>query len=141
VDRQCGSSQQAVHFAAQAVMSGTSDVIIAGGVQSMSMIPIGSAMRAGRRLGVPHPFSGPRGWRSRYGAAPVSQLRAAERIAEKWAISREQMEVFALESHRRAITAIDEGRFAREIVPMGAVTVDEGPRRDTSLARMATLPT
>ena len=141
VDRQCGSSQQAVHFAAQAVMSGTCDVIVAGGVQSMSMIPIGSAMLAARDLGFTDPFSGSTGWQARYGAAPISQFRSAEMIAAKWDISRREMEAFALESHRRALRAIDEGRFDREIVPCGDVRADEGPRRDTSLEKMATLKT
>jgi acetyl-CoA C-acetyltransferase len=140
VDRQCGSSQQAVHFAAQAVMSGTADVIVAGGVQSMTMIPIGSAMTAAAGLGFSDPFSGSTGWRARYGDDPVSQFHAAERIAARWGISRRDMEAFALESHRRAVRAIDEGRFAREIVPYGDVGTDEGPRRDTSLAKMAALP-
>jgi acetyl-CoA C-acetyltransferase len=139
VDRQCGSSQQAVHFAAQAVMSGTQDVVIAGGVQNMSVIPIGAAMTCARELGHTDPFSGAKGWRARYGDRPVSQFHAAEMIAEKWNLSRIDMEAFALESHRRAIRAIDEGRFAREIVPYGALAVDEGPRRDTTLAKMATL--
>src|SRR5580698_829034 len=92
VDRQCGSAQQAVHFAAQAVLSGTADVIVAGGVQSMSGIPIGYAMTAAEPLGYTDPFSGSTGWRARYGDAEVSQFRAAEMIAEKWSISREAME-------------------------------------------------
>ena len=75
VDRQCGSSQQAVHFAAQAVMSGTADVVVAGGVQNMSAIPISAAMIAGERFGFPDPFSGSVGWRRRYGDVPVSQFR------------------------------------------------------------------
>jgi len=141
VDRQCGSSQQAVHFAAQAVMSGTADVIVAGGVQNMSMIPIASAMTVARELGFTDPFSGSKGWQARYGSEPLSQFRSAERIAERWEISRADMEAFALESHTRALRAIDEGRFTREIVPWGDVLADEGPRRDTSLARMATLKT
>jgi acetyl-CoA C-acetyltransferase len=140
IDRQCGSAQQAVHFAAQAVMSGTSDLIAAGGVQNMSMIPISSAMTAGEALGFTDPFSGSEGWRERYGTQEVSQFRSAEMIAEKWNLSREDMERFALESHRRAIRAIDEGRFAKEIMPYGDVTHDEGPRRDTSLERMKKLP-
>jgi len=140
IDRQCGSAQQAVHFAAQAVMSGTSDLIAAGGVQNMSMIPISSAMTAGEALGFTDPFSGSEGWRERYGTQEVSQFRSAEMIADKWNLSREDMERFALESHRRAIRAIDEGRFANEIVPYGDVTQDEGPRRDTSLERMQRLP-
>src|SRR6266508_988462 len=140
VDRQCGSSQQAVHFAAQAVMSGTSDVIVAGGVQNMSMIPIAAALTAAEPFGFTDPFSGSEGWRARYGEQEVSQFRGAEMIAEKWDVSREDMERFALESHARAGRAIDEGRFEREIVPYRDVAVDEGPRRDTSLERMATLP-
>jgi acetyl-CoA C-acetyltransferase len=138
VDRQCGSSQQAVHFAAQAVMSGTADLVVAGGVQNMSLIPIASAMTAG---GFSDPFSGSTGWRERYGDQEISQFRSAELIAEKWDISRAEMEAFALASHQRAVTAIDEGRFDREIAPIGSMTTDEGPRRDTSLDRMASLPT
>jgi acetyl-CoA C-acetyltransferase len=141
IDRQCGSSQQAVHFAAQAVMSGTCDVIVAGGVQNMSMIPIGSAWRAAKDLGFTDPFSGSKGFRARYGDELISQFRAAEMIAQKWEISRRDMERFAAESHARAIRAIDERRFDREIVPCGDVRVDEGPRRDTSLEKMATLKT
>ncbi len=139
IDRQCGSSQQAAHFAAQAVLSGTNDVIIAGGVQNMSLIPISAAMTAGEQFGFTDPFSGSVGWRQRYGTQEISQFRSAEMIAEKWDISREDMERYALESHGRAIRAIDEGRFAREIVPYGEVTTDEGPRRDTSLEKMASL--
>jgi acetyl-CoA C-acetyltransferase len=140
VDRQCGSSQQALHFAAQAVLSGTNDVIVTGGVQNMSMIPIASAMTVAQPMGFDDPFSGSEGWRARYGTQEVSQFRSAEMIAEKWSVSRDDMEAFALESHRRAVTAIDEGRFEREILPYRGVTTDEGPRRDTSLERMASLP-
>jgi acetyl-CoA C-acetyltransferase len=141
IDRQCGSSQQALHFAAQAVLSGTSDVVVAGGVQNMSMIPITAAMQAGVQYGFEDPFSGSAGWRARYGDEEVSQFRAAEMIAAKWDISREDMERFALQSHERAITAIDEGRFDTQIVPLAEVSVDEGPRRGTSLEKMAGLPT
>jgi acetyl-CoA C-acetyltransferase len=141
VDRQCGSSQQAVHFAAQAVLSGTSDVVVAGGVQNMSRIPISSSMLAGQQYGFDDPFSGSVGWQKRYGDQEVSQFRSAEMIAAKWDISREEMEAFALESHRRAIAAIDEGRFETQIVALAGVAVDEGPRRDTSLEKMAKLPT
>ncbi len=140
VDRQCGSSQQAIHFAAQAVMSGTADLIVAGGVQHMSAIPISSAMLVGEQFGFPDPFSGSRGWRERYGDQEISQFRAADMIAEKWGISREDMEDYALESHRRAVQAIDEGRFDAEIVPLGDVTVDEGPRREPDIAKMKSLP-
>ena len=139
VDRQCGSSQQAVHFAAQAVLSGTADVVVAGGVQNMSMIPIGYAMTAAEPLGFGDPFSGSVGWRKRYGDQEISQFRGAELIAERWGISRERMEEFALASHARAARAQDEGRFDREIVPYEGVTADEGPRRDTSAERMAAL--
>jgi acetyl-CoA C-acetyltransferase len=140
VDRQCGSSQQAVHFAAQAVLSGTADLIVAGGVQNMSAVPIASAMLAGRPLGFDDPFSGSAGWRERYGDQEISQFRAAELIAAKWSLSREEMEEYALSSHRRALRAIDEGRFSREIVPIDGVDTDEGPRRDTTPAKMASLP-
>jgi acetyl-CoA C-acetyltransferase len=141
IDRQCGSSQQALHFAAQGVMSGTQDVVVAGGVQNMSQIPIGSAFRAAAAIGLeqPDPFSGSKGWVARYGNQPVNQFYGAELIAEKWGISREDMEGFALESHRRAIQAIDEGRFDREISTYEGVTTDEGPRRDTSLEKMQSL--
>jgi acetyl-CoA C-acetyltransferase len=141
VDRQCGSSQQAVHFAAQAVMSGTADVVVAGGVQNMSMIPISSAMIVAQPMGFNDPFSGSEGWRKRYGDQEVSQFRSAEMIAEKWRATREDMERFAFESHRRAIAAIDSGRFAGQIAPIAGVENDEGPRRDTSLEKMATLKT
>ncbi len=141
IDRQCGSSQQAVHFAAQAVLSGTSDVVVAGGVQNMSMIPISSAMTLAQPLGFDDPFSGSTGWRARYGDEEVSQFRAAEMIAGKWGIGREDMERFALQSHQRALQANDEDRFASQIVPVAGLTVDEGPRRGTSLEKMAALPT
>ena len=141
VDRQCGSSQQAVHFAAQAVMSGTADLVVAGGVQNMSQIPIAAAMTVAAQFGITDPFSGSRGWKARYGDQPVSQFHAAELIAEKWDVSRDAMEDFALESHRRALAAIDAGRFEREIVPYEGFAVDEGPRRDTSKEAMAGLRT
>ncbi|WP_037043665.1 acetyl-CoA C-acetyltransferase [Pseudonocardia halophobica] len=141
VDRQCGSSQQAVSFAAQAVMSGTQDLVIAGGVQNMSQYPILSSFGAGEPYGAVDPWNTSPGWAARYGDQEISQFRSAEMIAEKWEISREDMEVFALESHHRALRAIDEGRFEREIVPLGEVTTDEGPRRDTSLEKLAALKT
>jgi acetyl-CoA C-acetyltransferase len=140
VDRQCGSSQQAVHFGAQAVGSGTADLIIAGGVQNMSQIPIASAMVVGQQFGFDTPFGGSVGWTERYGSEEVSQFNGAELIAEKWDISREDLERWALQSHERARTAIAEGRFDREIVPIGDVTTDEGPR-ETSLEKMASLKT
>jgi len=141
VDRQCGSSQQAVHFASQAVMSGTSDLVVAGGVQNMSAIPISSAMMFGQQLGFETPFAGAVGWAERFGDQEISQFSGADMIAERWDISRERMEEFALESHRRALAAIDDGRFKNEIVPFGDFAVDEGPRADTSLEKMAELKT
>lgn len=128
IDRQCGSSQQAVHFAAQGVMSGTQDLVVAAGLQNMSRIPISSAMLVAEQFGDTDPFSGSTGWVERYGDQEVSQFRGADMIAEKWEISREDMEEFAMESHRRAITARAEGRFDNEIVELAGLTFDEGPR-------------
>jgi acetyl-CoA C-acetyltransferase len=141
VDRQCGSSQQAVHFAAQGVMSGTADLIVAGGVQNMSQVPIAYSFGAAQSLGFTDPYSGSDGWRRRYGEGEVTQYRAAEMIAEKWDLSREAMEVYSLESHRRAIAAQEAGKFDSEIIPLSNVTRDEGPRADTTLEKMATLKT
>ena len=138
IDRQCGSSQQALHFAAQAVMSGTQDVIAVGGVQTMTQIPISSAMLAGQVLGFSDPFSGSKGWQARFGNQSVNQFYAAQRIADHWDISRQQMEAYALESHRRALDAIAGRRFVDEIVPCEGVWDDETPRH-TSLAKMAEL--
>jgi len=128
VDRQCGSSQQALHFAAQAVLSGTMDVVVAGGVQQMSQIPISAAMLTGQEYGFEDPFTGSAGWVDRYGTQEVSQFRSAEMIAEKWDLSRDDMERFSVRSHERAIQARAEGRFDGEIVPLGDCTADEGPR-------------
>jgi acetyl-CoA C-acetyltransferase len=128
IDRQCGSSQQAVHFAAQGVMSGTADVIVAAGVQNMSMIPISTSMTVGTTMGLSEPFVGSEGWVKRYGTQEVSQFRGAEMIAEKWNFSREDMETFAVQSHTRALQARAEGRFDNEIVPMNGLTFDEGVR-------------
>ena len=139
IDRQCGSSQQAVHFAAQAVMSGTQDLLVAGGVQTMNQIPISAAMVAGQAYGQPDPFSGSRGWRERYGTQEVSQFRAAEMIAEKWHISRREMEEFALESNRRALAALERGVFERETAPLNGLSADETPRLGTTLEKMAQL--
>lgn len=139
IDRQCGSSQQAVHFAAQAILSGDMDIVIAGGVESMSRVPMGST----RKHSQPSEQLS-----SRYEL--INQGLSAERIAEKWGFSRNQLDEFSLLSHKRAIQAQNEGRFDREIVPvevlddLGAktlVTQDEGPRRGTSLEKLATLPT
>jgi acetyl-CoA C-acetyltransferase len=139
VDRQCGSAQQAVHFAAMGIMSGTQDLVVAGGVQTMNAIPISSAMLAGRAYGFDEPFGGSEGWRRRYGPGEVSQFNGAEMIAERWQIDRAEMESFAAASHAKAIAAIDAGRFTSEITPIADVTQDEPPRRDTTPEKMATL--
>ena len=139
VDRQCGSSQQAVHFAAQAIMSGTSDVVIAGGVQNMNMIPISYAMLAGQSLGFDDPFSGSKGWLERYGKQEVSQFNSAQMIAKKWNLSREEMENYAYQSHQKAMHAIKSGYFENEIISVGTFYQDETPRAETSLEKMASL--
>jgi acetyl-CoA C-acetyltransferase len=137
IDRQCGSSQQAVHFAAQGVLSGTQDLVVAAGVESMSQVPMGTSVGLPMEKGMALPFG--QGWQERYGTQEISQFRGAQLVCEKWGLSRRQLEEFALESHQRAIRAIDEGRFAHEIAPVADVTTDEGPRRDTSLEKMAEL--
>jgi acetyl-CoA C-acetyltransferase len=138
IDRQCGSSQQAVHFAAQAIMAGVNDVVVAGGVQTMTQIPISSAMIAAEPLGFSDPFTGSTGWVERYGDTPPTQFRSAQMIADKWDLSREELEIFSLESHTRAFKAIEEGRFDREIAPLAGVSMDETPRQST-LEKMAEL--
>ncbi|MGZ4476420.1 MAG: acetyl-CoA C-acetyltransferase [Nocardioides sp.] len=143
IDRQCGSAQQAVHFAAQGVMSGTQDLVVAGGVQNMSAIPISSAMVVGQQFGFETIFTGAVGWEKRYGDQEVSQFRGAELIADRWSLSREELEAFSFTSHERALAAIAAGRFAGEIAPVtladGTVfDTDECPR-ETSLEKMAAL--
>ena len=143
IDRQCGSSQQSVHFAAQGVMSGTQDLVVAGGLQNMSAIPISAAMLVGQQYGFSTPFAESPGWQERFGDQEVSQFRSAEMIAEKWDVSREDMEEFALASHQRALAAISEGRFTGEIEPVtlpdGTVFDTDQCPRDTSLEKMAGL--
>ncbi|QSE80597.1 acetyl-CoA C-acetyltransferase [Rhodococcus koreensis] len=141
VDRQCGSSQQAVHFAAQAVMSGTADIVVAGGVQNMSQIPLMSSVTAGEPYGATDPYSGSKTWTARYGGEEISQFRGAELIARRWNFDRSAMEAYALESHRRAVHALEQGYFDAEIEPFDGVAVDECPRPDTTAAKMAALPT
>ena len=114
--------------------------MVAGGVQNMSAIPISAAMLAGEPYGFENPFSGSPGWEARYGTQEVSQFRAAEMIAEKWDITRDDMEAFAVESHERALRARAEGRFEREIVPLAGLTFDEGPR-EPDLAKIRSLRT
>lgn len=138
LDRQCGSSQQAVHFAAQAVMSGTQDLVLAGGVEVMSRVPIGSPTRIGVEAGMGHPRGGG-GWHRRYGDQEISQFRGAELIAQRWGLSREAMEEFALRSHARALAARRAGAFDAEMAPYGDLAHDEGPRAGSTPEKLATL--
>ena len=146
VDRQCGSSQQALHFAAQAVMSGVHDVVIAGGVELMSLVPIGGNAIAGHKAGMGSPYG--LGMKKRYPGAKFNQFAGAEMIAERWGFSREDLDRFGLASHERAARATREGRFAREIAPVEVTledgtsekfAADEGIRADANLAAMAAL--
>jgi acetyl-CoA C-acetyltransferase len=139
IDRQCGSSQQAVHFAAQGVMSGAQDLVIAGGSQAMNAIPIMAAMYAGQACGFDNPFLSSPGWLARYGDETVDQIKSAEMIAGKWGISREAMEAFALASHQRAQAATEAGAFDNEIMPFGDLRKDETIRPTTTLEGLATL--
>ncbi len=140
IDRQCGSAQQAVQFAAQAVMSGTMDIVVAGGVENMSMVPITAGAQAGKDDPEFNPFTGAEGWNSRFGGTEVSQFHGAELMAEHWNITREEMEAFAVESHERAIRARAEGRFDNEIVPLNGLDYDEGPR-EPNIEKMQSLAT
>jgi acetyl-CoA C-acetyltransferase len=138
IDRQCGSSQQAVHFAAQAVRSGDMDLVVAGGVEVMSTVPIGGAAMLGAEAGFGRPRGGRR-WLARYGEQVISQFAGAERIAAEWSISRAEMEDFAVASHERAIEAQAHGAFDDEIVPVAGVVADETPRPDTNIEAMRRL--
>jgi acetyl-CoA C-acetyltransferase len=138
IDRQCGSSQQALHFAAQAVMAGVQDLVVAGGVEVMSQVPIGSPTTIGLEHAMAHPRSG-HGWAERYGDQEISQFRGAELIAERWNLGRAEMERYALQSHERALRAIDDGLFDEETVPLGGLQYDEGPRRGTTAEKLAGL--
>jgi acetyl-CoA C-acetyltransferase len=140
VDRQCGSSQQALHFAAQGVLAGAYDLVIAGGVEVMSLVPIGAGALAGVKAGYGSPYGG-QGWLARYGDQEISQFNGAELMAERWDLSRLAMEELAFASHTRAARSWAEGRFDREVVPYGAVTRDEGFRPDVSMEKMAALQT
>ncbi|MFF5264934.1 acetyl-CoA C-acetyltransferase [Actinomadura viridis] len=137
IDRQCGSSQQAIHFAAQGVLSGTQDLVVASGVEQMAMVPMGSSVAMALEKGMPFPYG--EGWAERYGQQEISQFRGAQLMAEKWGISREDMERFALESHQRAVKAIEAGYFDREIAPLAGLAKDEGARADTTMEKMAGL--
>lgn len=139
VDRRCGSSQQAVHFAAQAVMSGVMDLVVAGGVQSMSQVPMMMAFTAGQPEGF-DPFTSSPGWVQRFGTVDINQYSGAEEIARRWGITRDDSDQYSAESHRRARRAQSEGRFDLEIAPLDGVQYDEGPR-DPDLDRIRSLPT
>ncbi|MDE3720733.1 acetyl-CoA C-acetyltransferase [Nocardiopsis sp. N85] len=136
IDRQCGSSQQAVHFAAQGVMSGTQDLVVASGVENMGMVPMGSNVQYAIDNGLDLYGDG---WVERYGLQEISQFRGAQLMCEKWGFKREQLEEYALESHRRAAAAIAEGYFDSQIAPLAGVSRDEGVRADTTLEKMAGL--
>jgi acetyl-CoA acetyltransferase family protein len=138
IDRQCGSSQQAIHFAAQAIMSGACDAVIACGVESMSRVPLGTTWLHGP--GAPYGTF----METRYRGGLIHQGLSAELVAEKWNLSREALDRFSLESHRRALAATNEGRFNSEIIPVPLsademMTTDEGIRGDTSLEKLASL--
>ena len=141
IDRQCGSSQQAVHFAAQGVMSGTQDLVVAGGSQAMNAIPISAAMLAAEPYGFTNPFNTSPGWVARYGDGILNQIDSAEMIAEKWGLSREAMEQFAFTSHQRAQAASDAGWFRNEIAPLNGLEVDETIRPGTTMEGLASLRT
>jgi acetyl-CoA C-acetyltransferase len=141
IDRQCGSSQQAVHFAAQGVMSGTQDLVVAGGSQAMNAIPISAAMYAGQPYGFDNPFNTSKGWVERFGDGLLNQINSAEMIAQKWQISREAMEEFALASHQRAHAASEGGLFKGEIAPLEGLEADETIRPGTTLEGLASLKT
>jgi acetyl-CoA C-acetyltransferase len=139
IDRQCGSSQQSIHFAAQGVLSGTQDLVVAAGVESMSIVPMGSSISAAMEKGMPFPFGA--GWVERYGKQEISQFRGAELMCEKWGLEREELDRFAFESHQRAAKAIANGYFKDQIAPLNGVEDDEGPRADSTLEKLASLKT
>jgi acetyl-CoA C-acetyltransferase len=142
IDRQCGSSQQSIHFAAQAVMSGTQDVVIAAGVESMSRVPMGLPFTLPMQHGIgTGPFS--QRIQERFGVDMFSQFHGAEMIAEKYGFSREELDAFALDSHIKAARASQAGAFAGEIVPLateaGEHRTDEGIRYDATLEGIASV--
>ncbi|MGW4411027.1 acetyl-CoA C-acetyltransferase [Nonomuraea sp. NPDC004702] len=139
IDRQCGSSQQSIHFAAQGVLSGTQDLVVAAGVESMSIVPMGASITAALEKGMPFPFGDK--WVERYGKQEISQFRGAELMCEKWGLQRDVLEQFAYESHQRAAKAVANGYFKDQIAPINGVEDDEGPRPDTTLEKMAGLKT
>lgn len=138
VDRQCGSSQQAVHFGAQAVLSGLQDLVVVGGVENTGLVPYGSDLLLAEQRGMPHVFG--EGWTERYGTQEISWRRAAELIAAKWGLTRSELERYAAADHARAVRARDEGVFDHQIVPVEGVVRDENPRRHVSAQWLARQP-
>jgi acetyl-CoA C-acetyltransferase/acetyl-CoA acyltransferase len=146
VDRQCGSGQQAIHFAAQAVMSGTQDILIAGGVESMSMVPILAAKTVADKAGMVSPFAG-KAMGERYPGCEFNQFDGAERLAKKYGVTRDELDDFAYQSHVKGARAYNEGRFKHEIIPLELEIdgqrvkheVDEGLRFDPSLEKTKSL--
>jgi acetyl-CoA C-acetyltransferase len=140
IDRQCGSSQQSIHFAAQAVMSGTQDLVIAAGVESMSRVPMGTPVFLPLQAGI---GSGPwpKSVQERYGVTEFTQFRGAEMMAKKYGFARDELDAFALESHRKAAAATQAGAFDSEIVQIGDHRSDEGIRYDASAEGLAGLKT
>lgn len=136
INRACGSSQQSVHFAAQGVMSGTQDLVVAAGVENMAMVPLDANVAVMETLGARR--EGP-GWQERYGDQEISQFRGAQLICEKWDLKRPELEAYAVGSHGRAARATDEGRFADQLAPLGGLEHDEGIRPDTTTEQMAGL--
>ena len=140
IDRQCGSSQQSIHFAAQAVMSGTQDLVIAAGVESMTRVPMGTPVFLPLQAGIgTGPW--PKSIQDRYGVTEFTQFRGAEMMAKKYGLSRDQLDAFALESHRKAAAATEAGAFDAEIVQIGDHRSDEGIRYDASLEALGGLKT
>ncbi len=145
VDRQCGSSQQALHFAAQGVMSGTQDIVIAGGVEVMSLVPIGASVTDGMNAEHGFPFNS-KGIEKRYPGIFFSQFTGAELVADRWNLSRDTLDEFSLSSHIKASNATKNGFFKKEILPVNSITgdlffEDEGIREDTSLEALSSLNT
>lgn len=138
LDRRCGSSLQAITSGAYSIAAGSEHLILAGGVESMSLVPIGSPVSVGRSQGFGAPYESP-AWIERFGHDDVTQFRGAELAAAEAGISRAEMETFALESHRRALASRESGVLDANVVPVGTLRTDEGPRADTSLGAMAGL--
>lgn len=136
IDRQCGSSQQAVHFAAQAIKAGDQDLVVAGGVEVMSQVPLNSSGDPERGFG--YPFDG-QGWAKHYGDQEIHQFRGGDMIAEKWALDREDMFQLSLNSHANAARAQDEGRFDAQMLEVAGVRADEGVRRNSDIEKMRSI--